>query len=59
MTKVKFAVIGLGWFGERHCEALSAIPNVELFAVCTRTESRLREVADRFEVAHAYTDYHD
>ncbi len=59
MTKIKFAVIGLGWFGEKHCEALSAIPNVELFAVCTRTQSRLREVADRFQVPHAYTDYHE
>lgn len=59
MSKVKYAVIGLGWFGEKHCEALAGLPNVELFALCTRTESRLKEVADRFGVEHVYTDYNE
>ncbi len=58
MSKVNFAVIGLGWFGEKHCEALSAIPNVRLHALCTRRESRLKEVARRFNVEGTYTDYH-
>jgi predicted dehydrogenase len=59
MSKVKFAVVGLGWFGEKHCEALSGIPNVELYAVCTRTESRLKEVAKTFGVKHTYRDYNE
>jgi len=58
MNKVRFAVIGLGWFGEKHCEALSGIPQVELHALCTRTESRLKEVARTFGVKKTYTDYH-
>ncbi len=58
MGRVKYGVIGLGWFGEKHCEALSAISNVELYALCTRTESRLTEVAERFGVAKTFTDYH-
>ena len=58
MKKVKYAVIGLGWFGEKHCEALAGLPNVELYALCTRTESRLRQLADEFGVKHVYTDYH-
>ncbi|NUP98345.1 MAG: Gfo/Idh/MocA family oxidoreductase [Armatimonadetes bacterium] len=58
MERVKYGVIGLGWFGEKHCEALSGIPNVELHALCTRTGARLEEVADRFGVKHRYTDYH-
>ena len=57
MRKVKFGIIGLGWFGEKHCETLSGIPQVELFALCTRTESRLQELAQRFNVPHVYTDY--
>ncbi len=32
---------------------------MELYAVCTRTESRLAEVAERFGVQHAYTDYNE
>lgn len=59
MKKIKFAVIGLGWFGEKHCEVLSALPHVRLAAICTRTESRLREVADRFGVERTYTDYRE
>ena len=58
MNRVKIGVIGLGWFGVKHCEALAAIPQVELAAVCTRTESRLSEVADSFDVPTSYTDYH-
>lgn len=57
MSKVKYAVIGLGWFGEKHCEALAGIPNVELHALCTRTPKRLKEVAKRFGVKHTYTNY--
>lgn len=57
MSKVKYAVIGLGWFGEKHCEALAGLENVELYGLCTRTESRLKELADTFDVKHTYTDY--
>jgi UDP-N-acetylglucosamine 3-dehydrogenase len=59
MKRVKFAVIGLGWFGEKHCEVLSGIPQVELFALCTRTKSRLHELAKQFDVPHTYTDYNE
>src|ERR1700736_1656468 len=58
MNKIRYAVLGLGWFGEKHCEALAGLPNVELFALCTRRPERLRQLAQRFGVAHASTDYH-
>src|SRR5918911_1176788 len=59
MDRVRYGVIGLGWFGEKHCEALTGLPNVELFALCTRRKERLHEVAERFGVQHNYTDYHE
>jgi len=59
MKRVKFAVIGLGWFGEKHCEVLSGIPQIELFALCTRTEPRLQELAKQFNVPHTYTNYNE
>ena len=34
MSKVKFGVIGLGWFGEKHCEALASVPGVQLHSLC-------------------------
>jgi UDP-N-acetylglucosamine 3-dehydrogenase len=57
MNKVRVAVIGLGWFGEKHCEALSGISHVELYALCDVNEPRLKEVAKTFGVTKTYTDY--
>jgi UDP-N-acetylglucosamine 3-dehydrogenase len=57
VAKLRYAVIGLGWFGEKHCEALAGLPDVELFALCTRRPDRLREVAGRFGVRRTFTDY--
>ncbi|MCD6361565.1 MAG: Gfo/Idh/MocA family oxidoreductase [Armatimonadetes bacterium] len=59
MDKVKYGVIGLGWFGGKHVEVLNEIPNVELYALCTRTESRLEELAKEYGVEKTYTDYNE
>jgi UDP-N-acetylglucosamine 3-dehydrogenase len=59
VRQLKCGVIGLGWFGEKHCEVLRDLPQADLHAVCTRRPERLREVAERFGVERAYTDYHD
>ena len=59
MAKVKWGIIGLGWFGEYHGDALRGLPNVEVYALCTRTASRLQELGRKFGVTHLYTDYHE
>ena len=59
IAMIKYGVIGLGWFGEKHCEALASVPGVELHSLCTRTESRLSEVADRFQVDKTFRDYNE
>ncbi len=59
MEKIRCGVIGLGWFGEHHVDALQQLPAVEVAAVCTRTESRLREVAEKYGVPRTYTDYNE
>jgi len=58
MKKIKHGIIGLGWFGEKHCEALASVPNVEIYALCTRNADRLSEVAKTFGVQKVYNDYH-
>jgi UDP-N-acetylglucosamine 3-dehydrogenase len=58
MKRIKYGVIGLGWFGEKHCEALAAIPNVEIHSLCTRNPERLGEVAGKFGAKKTFTDYH-
>jgi len=57
--KVKYGVIGLGWFGEKHCEALAGIPSIDLYALCTRTKSRLKALGKTFGVKKLYTDYNE
>lgn len=59
MDRLRIGVIGLGWFGEIHCDAIAGIPNLDLAALCTRTESRLAEMATKFGVAKTYTNYAD
>jgi UDP-N-acetylglucosamine 3-dehydrogenase len=59
VDRIRFGVIGLGRFGEVHCQALAHLPGVELLALCTRTESRLREFGRRFSVDRLYTDYRE
>lgn len=59
MKQIRAAVIGLGWFGEHHVDALQQLPLVEVTAVCTRTESRLKEIAGKYKVPRTYTDYKD
>jgi UDP-N-acetylglucosamine 3-dehydrogenase len=59
LETIKCGVIGLGWFGEKHCEVLHDLPQSQLHAVCTRRPDRLANVAERFGVTAAYTDYHE
>lgn len=59
MDKLRIGVIGLGWFEEIHCETIIGLPNLELAALCTRTEDRLAALGDRFGVAKRYRDYND
>jgi UDP-N-acetylglucosamine 3-dehydrogenase len=57
MAKIKWGIIGLGWFGEYHGDALAGLPNAEIYALCTRTESRLKDLGKKFGVKKIYTDY--
>ena len=59
MDKIRCAVIGLGFFGEKHAEVLVDMEGIELAAVCTRRSGRLKEIAERFGVARTYTNYKD
>lgn len=59
MDSLRIGVIGLGWFGEIHCETIKGVPNLELAALCTRRPERLAEQAAKFGVRKTYTDYRD
>ena len=57
-TSLRWGLIGLGWFGEVHAERSRRCRASSLAALARRPQ-RLAEVADRFQVAKRYTNYHD
>ena len=57
MESVRIGVIGLGWFGEVHCDAIRATPGLELAGLCTRTEARLADLGRKYGVDVQETDY--
>ena len=59
MERLRIGVIGLGWFGEIHCETIVGVPELELAALCTRTPDRLSAMAAKFGIAKAFTDYRE
>lgn len=59
MDRIRFGVIGIGWFGEHHLDTLNELPLADLTAVCTRTESRLREMAEKYNVRKSFRDYRE
>jgi UDP-N-acetylglucosamine 3-dehydrogenase len=59
MDRLRIGVIGLGWFGEIHCETILGVPTLELAALCTRTPARLKALAEKFGVKKTCRDYRD
>lgn len=55
---VRFAVVGTGWAGIRHLEAAEEVDSwVKVTSVCDRDKSQLDEVANRFGIDKATTDF--
>lgn len=54
---IRIGVIGLGIMGEQYVRIFQAHHAAQVTAVSTRRPERLREIADRFEIEHRYTDY--
>ena len=59
MDRLRIGVIGLGWFGEIHCETIVGVPSLQLSALCTRQPDRLAAMAAKFGVKKTHANYHD
>lgn len=59
MDKLRIGIIGLGWFGEIHCDTIMGIPNLELGALCTRRPERLKALALKYGIQSTYRDYRE
>ncbi|OAB32926.1 Gfo/Idh/MocA family protein [Paenibacillus glacialis] len=59
MTLIKIGIIGNGSISESHLTAYQANPKVKLWAVCDLNEERARKTAEKYDIPHVYTDYHE
>ncbi|HLR32886.1 MAG TPA: Gfo/Idh/MocA family oxidoreductase, partial [Fodinibius sp.] len=57
-NKVNIAIIGLG-FGAEFIPIFQKHPDVNMYAICQRTESKLNEVGDAFGIDTRYTSYEE
>lgn len=55
MSKIKVGVVGTGFIGPAHIEALRRLPNVEVVALCEVTAELARQKADGLGIERAYT----
>lgn len=58
MSKIRCAVIGVGYLGAFHVQKYAQLKNVELVAVCDHNGKRLEEIAQQYSVT-AVSDYRD
>lgn len=58
MSKIKTAVIGVGYLGKFHAQKYAALPDSELLAVCDANTENAQNIANELGV-EALTDYHD
>src|SRR3954451_9845744 len=55
--RARIAVIGAGWWSTfTHMPGLLDHPDADIVALCDADDARLRAAADRFGIAHTYTD---
>ena len=54
MNKIKVGVVGTGFIGPAHIEALRRLPNVEVAALCEVTAELAREKADLLGISRSY-----
>ena len=60
MKKVKYALIGCGKFGNRHMEALTVIPGVEIVALCDNYIEKCEAINAQYSLnANCYSDHNE
>ena len=57
LEKVRLAVVGAGFMGEAHIQAIIACSDAALVAVCDSSPERLADLCQRYQVARGYRDY--
>ena len=59
MKKIKAAIVGLGFIGKQHLEAIKRLVNTEVIAVVGRDDKKTSDFANKYGIEHYYTNYED
>jgi predicted dehydrogenase len=59
MSRIRIGVIGTGFGARVHVPGLQETGEFEVIGIVSHAEQRGREVAERFAIAHAFTDHRD
>ncbi|MFW6138361.1 MAG: Gfo/Idh/MocA family protein [Spirochaetota bacterium] len=60
MKKVRVGIVGLGLAGyQLHAKAYTQIEGAEIYALCTRNQQKLENIAGELNVGNIYTDYRE
>ncbi len=54
-----FGIIGAGFIGEFHAQAIQQLPSARLVAACARSDKSVAKFAEKFPQAKMYRDYAD
>lgn len=56
---IKAAIVGTGFIGKQHYEAIRRLPNTEVVAIVETDSKRAKAFASEFGIKHYFTDYDD
>ena len=59
MSKIKLGIIGAGFISEKHLEVLSSLDNISIEAISSRTLSKAKKLAKKFNIKFIYKNYLD
>lgn len=59
MKKLCAGVIGLGFIGPQHVDAIRRVPMAEVTALCDQNQAALDAACQRMNIPKRYTDWHD
>jgi predicted dehydrogenase len=57
MQVIDVAVIGSGFMGAAHVDALRRVPGVRVAAIASTDRRRAQELADQFDIPHVFNDW--
>jgi len=56
LKKLQVGIIGAGFIGRQHIEAIRRIPNTEVVVLCEHDGTLARKIADEYGIAHSFGD---